>query len=68
MTPGAKALSPRCANALGGSEKAQRQWQLEAAFRHLEQKTRCGLVGNLLMCRKFCRFVAFDIFGMFGAC
>lgn len=36
-TPGAKALSPRCAHALGSSEKAQRQWQLEAAFRQFER-------------------------------
>ena len=35
--PGAKALSPRCAHALGSSEKAQRQWQLEAAFREFER-------------------------------
>lgn len=37
-TPGARALSPRCAHALGSSEKAQRQWQLEAAFRQFERE------------------------------
>jgi hypothetical protein len=31
-------------------------------------ETRCGLVGNLLMCRKFAALLLFDIFGMFGAC
>lgn len=39
-TPGARALSPRCAHALGSSEKAQRQWQLEAAFRQFERDPR----------------------------
>lgn len=35
--PGSRSLSPRCAHALGSSEKAQRQWQLEAAFRLFER-------------------------------